>query len=284
MGASRNVVSLSSFIFGAYILLSASTVNCNKDHLRGLQSIKWAPASTPTMKQAVAEYEDWIENVRMKHELKQKLADKPGMIQPDLTLDFPGMKQYTDWESVVTPSTYIVVDQNGIGDFISLSDAINSIPKNRYRQYRITIQLNAGVYREKVTIERTRPFITLQGLGQPTIVWNDTNFHSGNHTFDSATFGVAGNFFLARYITFQNTAPPPPPGAIGMQAVALRVTSDYAAFHDCTIIGNQDSLYDHNGRHFYKDTFIQGSIDFIFGNGLSMFYEKMGCAICRIVS
>lgn len=147
MGASRNVVSLSSFIFGAYILLSASTVNCNKDHLRGLQSIKWAPASTPTMKQAVAEYEDWIENVRMKHELKQKLADKPGMIQPDLTLDFPGMKQYTDWESVVTPSTYIVVDQNGIGDFISLSDAINSIPKNRYRQYRITIQLNAGVYR-----------------------------------------------------------------------------------------------------------------------------------------
>lgn len=59
-----------------------------------------------------------------------------------------------------------------------------------------------------------------------------------------------------------------------MQAVALRVTSDYAAFHDCTIIGNQDSLYDHNGRHFYKDTFIQGSIDFIFGNGLSMFYVR----------
>ena len=52
-------------------------------------------------------------------------------------------------------------------------------------------------------IEKTRPFITLQGIGQPTIVWNDTNFLSGNHTFDSATFGVAGNFFLARNITFQ---------------------------------------------------------------------------------
>jgi pectinesterase len=57
--------------------------------------------------------------------------------------------------------------------------------------------------REKVFIERSRPFITLQGFGQPTIVWNDTNFLSGNHTFDSATFGVAGNFFLARNITFQ---------------------------------------------------------------------------------
>jgi pectinesterase len=57
--------------------------------------------------------------------------------------------------------------------------------------------------REKVFIEKTRPFITLQGIGQPTIVWNDTNFLSGNHTFDSATFGVAGNFFLARNITFQ---------------------------------------------------------------------------------
>lgn len=73
-------------------------------------------------------------------------------------------------------------------------------------------------------------------------------------------------------VTWQNTAPAPLPGALGMQAVALRVTSDYAAFHDCTVLGNQDSLYDHNGRHYYTGWFIQGSIDFIFGNGLSMFY------------
>lgn len=79
----------------------------------------------------------------------------------------------------------------------------------------------------------------------------------------------------------QNTAPPPPPGAIGMQAVALRVTSDYAAFHQCTIIGNQDSLYDHNGRHYFKDCYIQGSIDFVFGDGLSIYNVRPKISLIR---
>jgi hypothetical protein len=56
-----------------------------------------------------------------------------------------------------------------------------------------------------------------------------------------------------------------------MQAVALRITSDMAAFYNCAILGYQDTLYDHNGRHYFKDCFIQGSIDFIFGDGLSMY-------------
>jgi pectinesterase len=56
-----------------------------------------------------------------------------------------------------------------------------------------------------------------------------------------------------------------------MQAVAVRITSDMAAFYSCAILGYQDTLYDHNGRHYFKDCFIQGSIDFIFGDGLSMY-------------
>ncbi|CAM6075369.1 unnamed protein product [Sphagnum tenellum] len=194
-------------------------------------------------------------------------------VEPDLSQDFPGMKKYLDWQTVVSSSTYIVVDQNGGGDFRSINEAVNSIPRNKYRKYRITIQVNPGVYREKVSIGKTRPFITLQGNGQPTIEWNDTNFLSGNHTFDSATFGVSGNFFMACNFTFKNSAPAPPPGAVGMQAVALRITSDMAAFYNCAIFGYQDTLYDHNGRHYFKDCFIQGSIDFIFGDGLSMYKD-----------
>jgi pectin methylesterase-like acyl-CoA thioesterase len=57
-----------------------------------------------------------------------------------------------------------------------------------------------------------------------------------------------------------------------MQAVALRVTSDVAVFYNCKILGNQDSLYDHNGKHYFKNCFIQGSIDFIFGDGLSIYH------------
>ncbi|KAF3612950.1 hypothetical protein FXO38_36527 [Capsicum annuum] len=69
----------------------------------------------------------------------------------------------------------------------------------------------------------------------------------------------------------QNTTPIPPPGAIGKQAVAFRISADTAAFVGCKFLGAQDTLYDHLGRHYYKDCYIEGSVDFIFGNGLSFF-------------
>lgn len=69
----------------------------------------------------------------------------------------------------------------------------------------------------------------------------------------------------------QNTAPVPPAGAIGKQAVAFRATGDTAAFLGCKFLGAQDTLYDHLGRHYYKDCYIEGSVDFIFGNGLSLY-------------
>lgn len=53
--------------------------------------------------------------------------------------------------------------------------------------------------------------------------------------------------------------------------MALRVSADNAAFVGCRFLGAQDTLYDHSGRHYYKDCYIQGSVDFIFGNALSLY-------------
>lgn len=72
-------------------------------------------------------------------------------------------------------------------------------------------------------------------------------------------------------VCVQNTTPVPAPGAIGKQAVAFRISADTAAFFGCRFLGAQDTLYDHLGRHYYKDCYIEGSVDFIFGNGLSLF-------------
>uniref|UniRef100_A0A453AMY0 Pectinesterase n=1 Tax=Aegilops tauschii subsp. strangulata TaxID=200361 RepID=A0A453AMY0_AEGTS len=80
-------------------------------------------------------------------------------------------------------------------------------------------------------------------------------------------------------LRWQNTAPVPPAGATGKQAVALRVSADNAAFVGCRFLGAQDTLYDQSGRHYYKDCYIEGSIDFIFGNALSL-YE--GCHVHAI--
>lgn len=53
--------------------------------------------------------------------------------------------------------------------------------------------------------------------------------------------------------------------------MALRISGDTAAFVGCKFLGAQDTLYDHLGRHYYKDCYIEGSVDFIFGNALSLF-------------
>jgi pectinesterase len=76
----------------------------------------------------------------------------------------------------------------------------------------------------------------------------------------------------ARVSEVQNTAQAPRPGAVGGQAVALRISGDKAAFYGCRFLGHQDTLYDHKGRHFFKNCYIEGTVDFVFGNGRS-FYE-----------
>lgn len=69
----------------------------------------------------------------------------------------------------------------------------------------------------------------------------------------------------------QNSAPLPPSGALGKQAVAFRISADKAAFKGCRFIGAQDTLYDHVGRHYFDNCYVEGSVDFVFGNGLSLY-------------
>lgn len=69
----------------------------------------------------------------------------------------------------------------------------------------------------------------------------------------------------------QNTAPAPMPGMQGLQAVAFRISGDKAYFSGCGFHGAQDTLCDDAGRHYFKECYIEGSIDFIFGNGRSMY-------------
>lgn len=57
----------------------------------------------------------------------------------------------------------------------------------------------------------------------------------------------------------------------GAQAVAMRISGDKASFHKCKFIGFQDTLCDDKGRHFFNNCYIKGTVDFIFGNGKSLY-------------
>lgn len=54
-------------------------------------------------------------------------------------------------------------------------------------------------------------------------------------------------------------------------APAIRVDGDKVFFDKCGFSSLQNTVTDDRGRHFYKDCFIQGAVDFIWGGGQSVF-------------
>ncbi|KAJ0975915.1 hypothetical protein J5N97_017880 [Dioscorea zingiberensis] len=171
----------------------------------------------------------------------------------------------------------LCVDRNGCCNFTKVQAAVDAVTD--FNQKRTVIWINKGIYYEKIMILRTKANITFQGQGldSTAIVWNDTA-NSSHGTFYSASVTIYGPNFIAKNISFMNVAPIPKPGDVGAQAVAIRVGGDQAAFWGCGFFGAQDTLHDDRGRHYFKECYIQGSIDFIFGDGKSL-YEN-----CQMVS
>ncbi|KAK6138515.1 hypothetical protein DH2020_027735 [Rehmannia glutinosa] len=54
-------------------------------------------------------------------------------------------------------------------------------------------------------------------------------------------------------------------------AVAALIQSDKSAFYRCGFFGLQDTLWDVQGRHYFRLCTIQGAVDFIFGSGQSLY-------------
>ncbi|KAF9598898.1 hypothetical protein IFM89_032752, partial [Coptis chinensis] len=149
------------------------------------------------------------------------------------------------------------------------SKAVDAVPPNCRSKTLITI--GAGTYREKVVVDRTKSNVIFQGQGYQTtiIAWNDTAL-SAKGTASSHTVGIFASNFTAYDISFKNTAPPPS-GRDGAQAVAINVQGDQAAFFSCGFFSYQDTILANKGKHFFQECFIQGSVDFIYGNGRSLF-------------
>ncbi|XP_062084865.1 probable pectinesterase/pectinesterase inhibitor 41 [Humulus lupulus] len=159
----------------------------------------------------------------------------------------------------------VVVNQNGTGNFSTINEAVAAAP-NRTANSNITsyfvIYVAGGVYEEYVSIPRNKRNLMLIGDGiDRTVITGNRSVVDGWTTYNSATFAVAGQGFVAINITFRNTA-----GAIKHQAVAVRNGADLSAFYSCSFEGYQDTLYAHSLRQFYRDCDIYGTIDFIFGN------------------
>lgn len=95
----------------------------------------------------------------------------------------------------------IEVRKDGRGKFRTVGEALKSIPE--WSTTRWIVRIGGGEYWEKITIERSKPFVTLYGLPweMPVIVFNGTAAEYG--TLNSATVAVESDYFVAVNIVFK---------------------------------------------------------------------------------
>ncbi|PTN09799.1 pectinesterase family protein [Mangrovibacterium marinum] len=169
----------------------------------------------------------------------------------------------------------MTVAKDGSGDYTTIQEAINAT--KAFPDKPILIHIKKGVYKEKVRVYSWNNKLTLKGEGaKETIITYDDYFDKiglgRNSTFHTYTLKVEGNDFTAEDLTIANTA-----GPVG-QAVALHVEGDRCQFRNCRILGHQDTLYaaGEGSRQYYKNCFVEGTTDFIFGEAIAIFD---GCTI-----
>lgn len=163
-------------------------------------------------------------------------------------------------------TVHVSVAQDGSGDFRTVQMAIDHAPP--YGDKRLVIEIRPGTYHERVIVPQDRPRVTFLGSdAAATVITFNAGAKDVGGTFFSSTVDVEGSDFEAANITFENSH------GTGTQAVALMIHSDRATFHRCRFIGWQDTLYAASGRQYYRDCFIEGHVDFIFGNAAAVFED-----------
>jgi len=136
------------------------------------------------------------------------------------------------------------------------------------RPGRVFIEIAPGVYHERVIDTQNHTNITLLGMGKTpadVVITNSLNAKQAGGTYFTQTVEINGEGFEADNITFENTA-----GNTG-QAVAVAVRADRVIFKHCRFLGHQDTLFADYGRQYYVDSYIEGGVDFIFGNATAVF-------------
>ncbi|KAL3618244.1 hypothetical protein CASFOL_038565 [Castilleja foliolosa] len=158
------------------------------------------------------------------------------------------------------------VSKDKPGAYRTITEALDVAPKNLNVKY--VIHVEAGVYVERVVVPKYLTNIVLVGDGA---VNTFVRFNRHAPTFDdmgSATIVVEGDGFVAKFITFENTA------GQGFPAPASGTTASNVAYYRCIFKGYQDTLYAKKGTQFYRECDIYGTVDFIFGRAAAVF---QGC-------
>lgn len=154
--------------------------------------------------------------------------------------------------------------------FKTLQEAVDAAPEHATKPYVILVK--PGLYRwEQTMIPKSKPFIHLVGEDPNTTT---LSFHLNVYETlkerhlkgrEGTTLIVEADNFEARNLTIENTS-----GDHG-QALAMRLDGDRVKVRNCRLLGWQDTLMVNKGRQYFRDCYIEGRVDFIYGDATAVF-------------
>lgn len=172
----------------------------------------------------------------------------------------------------------LVVAADGSGTHTTVQSAVDDASPG------FTILIEPGTYDGNVTVSGDKTGLTFVGsTGDPAdVVITDDRCASCDDgsggtwgTTGSASVTLDGDDFTAQDLTFENAYDEDANGP--SQAVAVKVNGDRMVFDDVHFLGNQDTLYantsgtENPSRQYYRDCYVEGDVDFIFGGGTAVF-------------
>ncbi|KAI9351591.1 pectin lyase fold/virulence factor, partial [Zopfochytrium polystomum] len=176
------------------------------------------------------------------------------------------------------PASALIVAQDGSGAFTSIQAALDSIVKPNLKE--VVIYIKAGNYSGQ-QVNVTADYVTLVGDGlNKTIISNmyynalytNVTGSSNGASAECATVRVNGNYFKAFDLTFENTAPTLSSGG---QAPAFYMNGNNLYVENCAFLSLQDTLLVYSGTNqWYKNCYIRGETDFIWGYGRAIFEDS----------
>ncbi len=187
--------------------------------------------------------------------------------------------------------------------FSTITEAIAHIPGDN--QDPVTIAVQPGVYEEKITLDRSNVRLIGSSADECVITYGDYARDlmpdgSKRGTFRSYTFLLDADHVTLENLTIRNSAFPRSKAG---QAVALYADGDNLCIRSCRLESYQDTLFTgplppapmqiggftgpkefaerRVGHHYYKDCYICGDVDFIFGSAIAYFEN---CEIASVFS
>lgn len=178
----------------------------------------------------------------------------------------------------------VTVAADGSGLYRTVQEAVDAAPAQG-----AVIRIAPGVYREKLAVKTAG--IEFRGMGkkpEEVVLTYDDSAKIAGGTGKSGSVTVTGDDFYAENLTIQNDWEKKNPRiGEGSQAVALMISGDREVLRHVRLLGYQDTLYAGSktchgpddakagycqaGRMLFEDCYIEGHVDFIFGDAKAAF-------------